>query len=1025
MAQRSAEKGKTARRVALCISPSLRAAWESALSPWFETASRAAVRDDGVVAVVTPFPSRAALVRQLLFDYGISLLGVKFLTPAKLRDLLWHEIEMRAPLREHLRLLLAIAANEGMQLPADRQARNQRMSEPEFLIAKSVARAPDDFLRMLDQLGASGWNFAEHGAPILRQLVARFHRHVRSCGFELVYEADRLALKRLTSQAPRFAQLLIAGFNGAHWPLFPLLSAATSSTRDTTVLLDYPREQARAIDETWIGTWEETFGAATPIADDGAENARPFPNFVRGANSKSISTGSLPVLVGISATEQAQAVVAIALKFLQNKSCTRLGILFPRAGALSRLVAAQLNHVGVPHHDSIAHFAPGDFEDPAINAWFELQENQQLAPLVRFLTSLPIATKFFEGMSIQKISERLRRVYLEILIDDIAVLREHCARRTDKSELVEIAGRLAPLKFLPPRTTLSRFLSETKLAFAQFKWKDAWAEVERLSQNWSDAVHTEFPRAIYLRWLREILDSFSPTRDDNGNHPYARVQLLSYAEAEGHEWSHLILAGLNQGEWPRSETESGFLREEDVDLLNKRAIRQGKQGEGHWSAVAGKTLLLGPQHQRQLAVRQFVAAVESTEIGLAATASLLHESAPERLWNPSEFLSQLYFGAHRKVLSQETMSMLNQQTRAWLAEQNLFKSADAKTVDTAQTRAAYDARRRTEPAGEYEFALREPIGRAIALRATQWDKVTKSPALIWMRAFLGVENAEQDFNEWSVATGDWVHRWLAQISSAPAQNVFVDLVPGEQARARVRNIAHRFRDEIVDLCFACGRTAPDWWLSGWSNALALADCLALKVGEVEEWPRMAAEWVLDSPQIVSLGPEEQLRFRGRIDLILTRNGENESKVIPTDAWIVDYKTGNNKALQALSWKTPEARLAGVRRRLVRGEAVQLGLYALAARELGAKEIAVSLLSPRLELDRPQLDLVDLAAHADFWSELYRMQESGVFGMLGPVRSEFSFASAYPLATLPIDEELLQEKWALTHPALVDDEEDWS
>ena len=68
--------------------------------------------------------------------------------------------------------------------------------------------------------------------------------------------------------------------------------------------------------------------------------------------------------------------------------------------------------------------------------------------------------------------------------------------------------------------------------------------------------------------------------------------------------------------------------------------------------VEGKTLLLGPQQQRQSGVRQFVSAVESTEVGLAATASLVHESAPERLWNPSEFLSQLYFGAHGKVLSQ-------------------------------------------------------------------------------------------------------------------------------------------------------------------------------------------------------------------------------------------------------------------------------------------------------------------------------------------------------------------------------------
>ena len=52
-----------------------------------------------------------------------------------------------------------------------------------------------------------------------------------------------------------------------------------------------------------------------------------------------------------------------------------------------------------------------------------------------------------------------------------------------------------------------------------------------------------------------------------------------------------------------------------------------------------------------------------------------------------------------------------------------------------------------------------------------------------------------------------------------------------------------------------------------------------------------------------------------------------------------------------------------------------------------------------------------------------MQETGIFGLLGPIRYDFSLAADYPLATVPIDEELLREKWALTHPALVDEEED--
>jgi hypothetical protein len=52
-----------------------------------------------------------------------------------------------------------------------------------------------------------------------------------------------------------------------------------------------------------------------------------------------------------------------------------------------------------------------------------------------------------------------------------------------------------------------------------------------------------------------------------------------------------------------------------------------------------------------------------------------------------------------------------------------------------------------------------------------------------------------------------------------------------------------------------------------------------------------------------------------------------------------------------------------------------------------------------------------------------MQETGVFGMLGPIHTDYGFAYDYPLATLGIDEELLKQKWAITHPALALDLED--
>jgi hypothetical protein len=68
-------------------------------------------------------------------------------------------------------------------------------------------------------------------------------------------------------------------------------------------------------------------------------------------------------------------------------------------------------------------------------------------------------------------------------------------------------------------------------------------------------------------------------------------------------------------------------------------------------------------------------------------------------------------------------------------------------------------------------------------------------------------------------------------------------------------------------------------------------------------------------------------------------------------------------------------------------------------------------------------LVDALAQKEFWRELYRMQETGVFGMHGRIHADYGFGYDYPLATLGIDEELLKQKWAITHPALALDLED--
>ena len=991
-------------RVSLYTGASPEAAWENVVRHWVETIATRALQDNKPAVVVTASRSQSYFFRSRLLAEGKSLLGVKFLAPQQLRELLLRGSDLHVPLREHLRLLLAVTAEEFASKNTD---------EETVLVAKSIARDADRFLRALDELRAAGWTLDEIEPPALREIAARFEEQVRECGFTFVQDADRAALAHAQLL---FSNLLLFGFDAAHWPLWPLLHAATFSADEATIVLSYPRDEARDLDETWIGTWEETFGPAKVIP---AINGKSTGSSVE---SLPVPASNVHFVIGRDTTQQARAIVALAAKFLADPHCERIGILFSGPGALPRLVATFLESAGIAHNDGIAHLAPSAFDDDAWRAWIELQQTPRLKPLFRFLRATE--ERIFDGLSILQIEETLRRAYNNILIDDIELLRDYCANGSDLKHGNAVARELEKIQVLPENASLIEFLSRTRTMFSKLRWRERWNEVERLSRNWSARLATKFSKSSYLRWLRELLGAPTLERDDLGAHPYARVHLLAYANAQDQPWSHLIFAGLNDEAWPALDDEVAFIRGERIDnlnrqnkTLNRRASKRGRQGEGHWSVREGKTLLLGRNEQRQIQRRQLINLVESVSAGIAASASLYSEATPSRIANPSEFFSWLYFNTHGRGVSQQTLHSLEQQTRYWLKDWSPVDDQKVDSISVGRTRYAFDARRQLRPAGEYEFALRTSPDQEISLRVTQWEQALRWPAIVWMEVFLGIEPEDDTGDAWAVATGQWVHHWLAESVRNGGERKFVSVKRADEIRERLWKQAREFHERVVALCASRGKVLPDWWRSGWSNALYVADCLAAKVSDLHDWSEMAVEWSLARPSLIPLNENETLRVRGRIDLILARRKSDQSQIGYEDLWVVDYKTGRQRGFSLKELRKKDRPERKFRKQLIEGRGVQLALYALAVHALGVEHVQLTLLSPAEELE-PQFHLADVLAQKDFWSELRRMQETGVFGMLGPVHTDFGFVKNYPLATLPIDTDLLEAKWALTHPAFV-------
>ncbi|MGE5209552.1 MAG: PD-(D/E)XK nuclease family protein [Alphaproteobacteria bacterium] len=988
----------------LLAAPSLQEAWDGAISPWFDDALPEAWQRKLPTLVVVPTRGHANDFKARLIANGSSHLGVQFVTPASLRELLERDDATPPPQSEHLCLLLAIAASE----------MEDRPDESEALAAKAVARAPALLLRALDRLETAGWKFEKLGLPSFAPVLRRFNELLKKCGLVLQGERDRNRLQQLTHARRQFSNVLISGFDGAHWADWFLLRTTVELAENATIVLEEPRGNLSDVDLCWIGSWEEICGEARRISTATATTALGDSLF----SEIEMRGGAEPAkrfdfLIGINFSEQADAIARQCVRYLADEKCTRLGVIFPGSGALPRMVTSSLERLEIPHNDGLGHSVPGIFESAEWQAWIELQRAPRLHSLLRFLNALPDPRVVSSKISRQVFEKVLRESYSEVLLDDLEVLREFCAALADaKSQAAAEALRALP--FLPSRATFAQFLQQTHAALAHLEWKQQALELAHVARDWSDRFDVKFSRALFLRWLEETAVTSDAARSTAGNHPYARVQLLTVAAALNQEWSHLIFAGWNDGAWPppagaefaRAEEIRAFNR--SVQQLNKLAAHRGSQGEGHTSIRENHSLYLGPGEQRAIALRQFDALLESAGECVTLTASLVQEDEPERFWNPSECLTELYLKTRGKPLTQNTLKNLQRATSL------LPKPADV-AIDVQQTLIAFNARRdSSRAAGEYDFALRlnQSYRPVPTLSVTDLQGMVSSPAIIWMKRYLGVEAPEDVANPWPATTGKWVHNWLANIIETRDGKIFLPFPSLAKIDERIRFIADEQSAALRRLCDLAGKVVPDWWSSGWSNARYLARHLGAKIGAVKGWEWMATELAVGREDAVKIADGVELRLHGQIDLVLAQN--DASSFAGEKIWIVDYKTGSSRELKT----------SDLHDSLVKGTSLQLGLYALAIRELGAGEVSASIVSLVVKNIAPQLSVADLAPYTDVFADLAEMQRTGVFGMKGEIRPAFGYCAPYPLATLPIDNDILEDKWALTHPALVLEKEEW-
>ena len=978
--------------------------WLGVVRPWLQDHASDAWRSPAPAVVLTPSRAESFYFRGRWVEEGGSLLGLHFWTPSDARR------HLLAPLP----LDRTLVRDADFQLLARLTAGGLSQNSHENTLA-SVVREPRSFLRAFEALQGAGWNPAKDGPAYGRKLARELQRCLAERQLMTQPESHHL-LFATSARHPTalLGPLLVSGFNAAHWPLWDLLRAATRFSSSATVSLMAPRVFAESVDELWIGSWEEFAGQPVEVAADAApETSAPFAPWIKSyeiGNSGAEELRHLTFLVTSRLRTQTEAIVLQALTFLEMKTCRRLGIIFPEGSGLASGVAAELQRLGLPVDDGIGQIRPGPFETRAWSAWLALQEEPSVTTMIAFARAVEAegaAPAVFPRA--REIARALDSALAETLIDHLGFLRLHLEASGKKKRVVEFMQ--AHLQ-LPGFALFRDFHRLTQESLAALGWGERLPLTQMAAPPWLGQLKGEISRSTFLSWLREVTDSRATARGPEGNHYYGKIHLLHYAHLPGQTWTHLILTGLNEGVWPRVAEAGTFGSRYELEQLNRsarnlnrRGVVEGAQGAGHASVREDRGHCLLPLERRDLSLRDLCAAIEATREAVCLCALTGQGGRPLL---PSDFFLHAYRRKTGSTLDEMAFGELALHTEQETARHQSLSSSDNLMPDLAEMERAYLVRRDpTQPYRGFEFSYAEPPPEPVQMPCKAWETAWLHPDSIWLERIIGVAPWPNGDLSWPLATGIWVHRWLASalrgVDPADAQK---DFVP------RLRAAAEAERRHVEGLVEKAGARMHPWWAHVWAQASSIALSLGEELAPQLRDRLFLAEFALPSETRVALpgATHPDFNLRGQVDLLLI---DSEIDSAPpgthpdfanTAVWIIDFKTGSVGKLTDS--------------RLEKGDGLQAMLYALALERAGAAAVALSLQTADTSL-RQQAQLSQVRNCTALFRSLDRMHRQGVFGQRPKKKeSDYGHNPALPMATRPIPADVMEAKWALTHGAAV-------
>ena len=293
----------------------------------------------------------------------------------------------------------------------------------------------------------------------------------------------------------------------------------------------------------------------------------------------------------------------------------------------------------------------------------------------------------------------------------------------------------------------------------------------------------------------------------------------------------------------------------------------------------------------------------------------------------------------------------------------------------------------TMPFDRYKFNFHETKLEPEPWSATDLDNAVNIPATFALRELFGANAREPFARAEGAAVGNRAHRWLGQILAGAARCPRLPQPPAmkRSSRANWRRRGANWRNGMARRNWpcrsggrpafarrsgppgaACGRRGD-----GWIQLLRSEHPLAVTV-------RTAGG---------------SLPLKGRIDIVISDSPE----IAGARVRMFDFKTGRGSTPTLAS--------------LARGQGAQFAAYYLMARDAGAAEVVIGIIKPE-ERARDVFGAADEEALRARFALLAELRRTLRFGRRGPLVSAHGVCETLPMATVPIDPAILEQKAAL-------------